>query len=283
MAKRPFNFNQYRNEVWKQNIAELGEGVYPSWEEKKAYWLNRIKTFVPRGYMYVFDIKKGRTVLSHGLSVLGYSDDKELSMFDITSMTHENQRNILLHLTTKIHHELAKVSSEVLIKGGFYYGVLRAIKDTSDKYWLAYQTSEPFQFDINNSIVSYLSWFHIIGKYKGEPPLTEFFHKEKDKFSTELNKLSNKMIEAKEEILRYMGFTDSHLHIMTLLSKGISIPEIAEIRKRSVKTISNQCTEINAIAKDNFPLDKFTDVNNFMNVKLVAIYLKKMDLLHYPY
>lgn len=271
MPHKEFDLASHRKPIMKKINEQLGEPVNPSWKEQFAYWKKRIETFVPRGFMYVFDIDKERTILSYGLSSIGYMDNKELTAFDILGLVHENHRLLLSYQVYRIHEVMLELKYKDI--GFDYYSAgARAIKDVDGNYWLTYYTSEPFQFDVSGTQVRHLTWFHILSPYKGEPLYLDFFHKDGKKNHAPLSRMQDALDDIREKQLQYLGFTDRHLEIIKHHQVLTPPNEIARLLRISKRTLEGHNRSILRIGKECFPKTKFN------NYKDVVAYLTKQDL-----
>jgi len=269
--KKEYDFDKHHAEVWAEIKSTVGEPVYPAWEDRIKHWEKRVSGMAPKGFMYVFDMRKDRTILCHGMDVLGY-DDESMSSRDLMKFIHENHRKLFLYQTNEVHRILLKVNyRELGLK--MYYAGYRVLKDRSGDYWLAYQTSEPFQLDANGINVSYLTWFHILAPYQGEGLQTFMFSGEKKDMTAFYQGMGMKLRKIRAEQLLWLNFDKTPLKIMNMYAKGYSSKEVVKTLGISQKTLYSHHLKINKRARLNFPL------NNFRTVHDVIDYLKKQDLL----
>jgi len=271
-SKQHYDLRIHRKEVLEQIRGTLGPAVYPSWKETRAYWQRRIKGMMPKGFMYVFDVFEDRTILSHGLSCLGYTDNKSFSGLEVLGLVHDNYRELLTYQIYEVHKLLLDLNHNELGMD-LYYAGFRAVKDASGQYWLAYQTSEPFRLDKNGRQVSYLSWYHILAPYQGEAMQNFLFAGNRKDRESFLQQMNTRLQKIQAEQLRWLGFTETPLLIMNLYAKGYSKKNILAELNIVDKTLKNHHTSINENAKLNFP------VNDFRTVYDVVDYLKKQNLL----
>ena len=211
------NYNpQLHTQMILQKIHELlGEGVDPSWEEVLCKWNNMCHYRAPRMFMYIVDLKENKTILSSGLSLLGYRDDRIFTAEEIIQMTHLNQRRLLQYQTLKVYETFFE-NTELSYKKGTVYCSHRALVDAHGKYWLVHQASTPIQYDANRVMTKYLSTYRIIGEYTGDALETEVYTNPKyPEAQKELRMLIKKI---KANMLEGLGFSKTQEQIIEYLA-----------------------------------------------------------------
>jgi len=150
-----YNAVKHFEKVNKRIQTELGDPVFPSWEEALEDWQGRVKYCPPRTFMFVIDIKQqSRTVLRSGLSLLGYAENWEFTAQEFTNLMHENHRKLILYQTLCLY-EIFFDFPEYIKGKGVVYCTKRGIKDAAGKNCLVAQLGTPFQYDANGRMVEW--------------------------------------------------------------------------------------------------------------------------------
>jgi hypothetical protein len=239
-------------------------------EEALEKWKNRLGSIPPKSAIFVFNIKKDRTEFVHGGNVLGYANDKSFTGAELGFFFHDNQRDILLYMMYSLHELIVGFNG---YKIDFYYVSKRAVKDINGKYWYAVQTTEPFQYDENGKLLSYLSWYHILTEYEGEPLEANFHCRNLKGDEKTIEKLEIAFSKIKSEILPTLGFTRMQRQVLKYLAGGCSTKETAEILELSESGVEYHNENILKLGKTLFP------INNFKYASDVAFYLRKQNFV----
>lgn len=273
MAKKVFDFNEHRRKAVEKMKQVLGKPEVPSWENRLSYWKEKSKNMPPRSFMFVYDFALERTVLSRGLSVLGYPDNKELNAFDLIGMIHENHRLLFGIQVYRIHEAMLQFDYEDIGLDYFTSG-LRAIKDAHGKYWLAHYTSESFQFDKNGKQVRHLTHFKLLSPYKGEPLYVDFYHRNQKEHHLPLKKIKRILEIIKSEQLTYLEFSKTQQEVIKLHAINCPIEGILETLDIKQTTLNEHHYKILKNGKEKFP------INDFRVYKDVVDYIIKHDLVY---
>lgn len=272
MPRKKFDLTSFRKKIVKLLNDTIGNPDYPSINDRMQYWNERKKHLIPRGYMYVFDLKKDRCVLAHGMSFLGFENDQLLLSDQLIEIVHDNHIQLCSYQAYKVHELMLSFRRDVI---GFDYfsGGYRAVRDAKGVYWLTYYTSEIFQYDENGLPYSYLTWYHILSPYKGQPMDFQFFHKDGKTNHEPLMKIKSKVRDIRDEQLHYLGFTRTQLDVLNLYSLDKSVKEVAETLMIKKRSVDKHNINIIAVAKKAFP------ANEFRTYKDVVNYLRMQGLI----
>lgn len=262
-------FTQKESKELQAIQAKIGEGVNPSW----AICLDKINLLkqaqFPRSFFWVNRVKDNKVLHHFGL-------DKELDYLKNISLTpelllgtmHPNQRPILVKQIIAIFKLVLKYSND-FNNGTYLYSCKRAFRDGKGQFWLVDQTSEVLQTDENGHIATNFNWFHILGKYKGEPLATEiFFNKQSTKkVITPLRIIQREFDNHKASLLQDLGFTKMQRLVVEDMAQLIRLkrPEkninttIAKHLGITVRTIQGHRTKLLQLGRTIFPLNNFKD------------------------
>lgn len=266
-----YDSNVHAQLILKKIHDKLGDGVDPSEEEVLLTWRNMCKYKAPRMFMYIVDLKKNKTILSDGMSLLGYEDNRTFSVEEIVEMTHQNQRRLLQYQTLKVYATFFE-NTELSYKKGTVYCSHRALRDAHGEYWLVHQASTPIQYDAKGVMTKYLSTYRIIGKYTGDALETEIYTD--PKYPEAQRELRSLMKKIKTNMLEGLGFSKTQEQIIEYSAiEDLDSNGIAKLLKIRKKTLANHRKAILDHARIIFP------VNNFKEAQNVVEYLKKQSIL----
>lgn len=244
----------------------LGMPVNPNWNDRLEYWNLRKRTMIPRGFMYVFDLKTDRCVLGHGMSFMGYEDNALLTASELLGAVHKNHRELFEFQAYRVHQALFTFTFEQL--GFDYYSCgFHAVNDAKGKPWLTYYTSEVFQYDGNNLPCRYLSWCHVLSPYQGEPLYVDIFHRTNTPDKAVMKQVKRELHKIQEDQLEVIGFKEEQLEVLKMLSLGNSVKQVATNLGLSVAAINKRNLAALQVAKEAFPVSKFnyyTDLVKFL-------------------
>jgi DNA-binding CsgD family transcriptional regulator len=267
---KDYDPNAHLEKVRMMISERLGSPVDPPWEEVKAKWDGMCRFSPPRTFMFVVDIKKDGMLLSNGMSLLGFPDNKEFSSSAFSELVHVNQRLMMLYQTLCVHEIF--FTHPQLIKGkDVVYCTSRGIRDVNDKYWLCYQTATPLQYDENDIMVRYLSSYKILGEYHGEAFGTEIYTS--PKFPREQKDLNRLVAEIKANMINALGFSRLQKQVVEYMAIKLSSSEIAKQLEISKRTLEKHRKNILDQARTSFPL------NSFNSAADVVDYLVKQKII----
>lgn len=267
--------SEFRNEkrIAKKMAQQLlGEPVNPDWGNRLEYWELRKKANMPRSFMYVFDLKTDRCILSHGMSFMGYDDNGLLTSSQILDAVHEDHRELFEFQAYRVHQALFSLTYDQ-ISFDYYSRGVHAVNDVKGKPWLTTYTSEVFQYDENGIACRYLSWCNVLSPYRGEPLYVNIFHKTNNPDKAIMARIQEQLDKIQEDQLGVIGFTEEHIEVLRLLSLGNSVKEVAEILNLSVAAINKRTLGARKVAKLAFLRTDFRNNSDLVN------YLVKQELI----
>lgn len=267
--------SDFRNEkrIAKEMAQELlGQPVNPDWGNRLEYWELRKEAILPRSFMYVFDLKTDRCILSHGMSFIGYNDNALLTSSQLLDAVHEDHRELFEFQAYRVHQALFFLNYDQ-IGFDYYLRGVHAVNDTKGKPWLTTYTSEVFQYDENGIACRYLSWCNVLSPYRGEPLYINFFHRTNNPDKVIMARIQEQLDKIQEDQLGFIGFTEEQIETLKLLSLGNSVKEVAAILDLSVATINKRNLKALKVANLAFPSSKFH------NHKDLVYYLVRQELI----
>jgi len=249
----------------------IGEPVFPSNQEALSKWKEMCKYLPSRMFMIVADMKTEKIPLSHGFDLLGYGNGFPGTARDFLAIHHVNHQDIMTY-QTYINYSILMEHPQLIKEKGLAFCTKKGIVDARGKAWLVHQVSEPFQYDKNDYVASYLSTYRIISEYDGEPFETNLYAG--SKYGDEQEKLEKLLQDKKMRLLDLLGFSKTHKIVIENMALGrYSSKEIAEYLEISTKTLANHRQAILDRARELFPLNNFTTTQGFVE------YLKKQRIV----
>lgn len=259
------------DQLRKKLIEKLGAPVYPSWQDAFKIWEQRTNSMPPMSFIYVYDYKQLRTVLSKGFGLLGYSEKTNFDYKMMGGLMHPNQKKILFLQTMFMAFESHKFTQ--FAKGGnLIRTTLRAYKDSSGKYWLGQQTIEYFQNDESDNLVRYLAWVHILGEYNGEPLKTRFYTK-RNLNDKETEKFNYNIKIIRTAVFEQLGFTNQQMEVIKLLMGDSSPKDVCATMRIKESTLRYHRLGILEKGREIFPK------NEFKSAKDVIKYLEDQQII----
>ena len=252
----------------------VSDPVFPSEIATARYWDARISSSTPRSIHYVYNIKTGHCTKKKGFELIGMKDTDDVDYQKLSRLYHKDHKLVTIYEYLNIHKLLLnyqyKNNPQYL---DIYYSSRRAFTDQRGKNWNSWYLSNPFQFDKNGNVVSYIAKLSLLSEYRGESLTSEFFYEgqinEIKALVTELNK--NLQLQ-KNRTLEFLNFTQKQSEILLFLAGGCSNETIAKEVGKSISNINQHNQRILTIARELFP-DKY-----FENAKEVGFYFRQMGL-----
>lgn len=263
---------------------QLGNDNKPKWDTCLIE-LNRLKvTTLPRTFFWTNRLKTNRIPFHYGLDVeMGYKATKKWTDELLLTTMHPNQRYFLVKQILALYQLILKHTTD-FNQGIYYFGCKRAFKDAKGTYWLVAQSSKVLQWDEHNNAATLLNWGHILGRYNGEPLITEIFINRQNAKLPKSNILSvqSEFKKFKVPTLLELGFTPKQQQVINLIAVGISKKmEASELKKMmatnmeiSERSVSGHRANILKLGKNIFPL------NSFETAVDVIRYLLAQDLVY---
>lgn len=261
---------ELKREVNYLKDTKLGSAKYPSYKEAMEIWKDRCKSPPARSFRNVIEVKTDLISHLHGFEVLGYKENVPKTTKDFVRMHHEDIRLLADYYAQSIY-KTALLAPGLFQTKGLEYSSLKGMADAHGQYWYVQQVSEPFRFDENGYMTSYLTHYQIIKEYNNQPLETCITLKNKD--SQKVHELEGYMKNVKKEILSSLGFTERQQEVLFLEAKGNTPKEIAELFGITSKAVYNHRTDYTKHANFIFP------EHNFKNPPDVVIFLKKQQLI----
>ena len=248
---------------------QIDEELNPSWETCLKELAQLKKAQFPRSFFWVNRVKDNFVLFHYSLDIeLGYGKNSQLTSEFLIGTMHPNQRPILIKQIIAIYNLVLKYPDD-FNNSIYLYGCKRAFKDSQGQFWLVYQTSKVLQTDGNGKIASNLNWFHILGKYKGQPLETEIFRNRQvlEKPKIPLDKIQNEFEKLKAHILKDLGFTKHQRRILELIATSIRLDHpikmvnqsIAENMEISLRTVEGHRNKVVQLGRTIFPMNTFKD------------------------
>lgn len=266
--------HKWRNEM-EGILKKAGEPVGPSQKYLQDRWHSILAHSPPRSVFYVEDMTSLEIRHRKGFEWIGYDEEEVFQIRDLTRMIPDFQKAIILHQVLGTYRVLDKWSLQKPSTDGFlglYYSAIRAITDANGKNWLALQTSEPWQYDSQHKIVSYLNWLHILAPYEGQGVRIDFYHHEPKKYAHEVGKLNNMLQLEKQKLLEELGFTHQQKEIIKGLYLGRSTKAIAKEWEISVAGVRYHYGRIKNTLEEFFK-------RSFRTTEEAVVYLTSQQIL----
>lgn len=267
------NYNPYQHYAKLQSFIanHVGEPTEPTTEEVFHKWDQMANNLSPRTFMFMVDVKKSDVLRAAGMSLLGHPDNYRFNRASFIEWTHDNQKRLVAYLTLSMY-EVFFEHPQLIINTDFVYSTTRGVKDKEGKYWHMHQLASPCQFDENGLMVRYISNYRILGEYTGQPLETQVYGDKKH--DAKLKVLSKKVDAIKEGMLKVLGLTKQEELILYLrVLSNMSTREVADHLGLSIRTLRNHYGNINKKAKEVFPL------NSFSGIEDVIAYIKQQKLI----
>lgn len=266
--------HKWRNEI-EVIIKKAGKPVGPSKQHLQNRWNSILAHSPPRSIFYVEDMTNFEILHRKGFEWIGYDEKEIFHISDLTKMIPDCQKAITLHQVLGTYRVLDKWSLQKPSTDGtlgLYYSAIRAITDANGQTWLTLQNGEPWQYDSQHKIVSYLNWLHILAPYEGQGIRIDFYHREPKKYAHEVGKL-NKMLQwEKQKLLEELGFTLQQKEIIKGLYLGQSTKEIAKDWEISVAGVRYHYGRIKNTLEDFFK-------RSFRTTEEAVTYLTSQQIL----